>query len=227
MKKYLFLFLALAVFISCEKDDDKNDPTTVTDIDGNVYQTVKIGNQLWMAENLRVTHYRDGSVIPNITEPAAWTGLSSGARCYYNNDSATHDAVYGVLYNGYAITDSRNIAPEGWHVATADDWEALIDTLGGYDMAGGKMKEAGTIHWNDPNTGANNTSGFSALPGGYRSGGSGTSVFINEKAYWWSSSVSASNTARMYSYPLSYDTSEAESVTDGFKWGFSVRCVKD
>lgn len=227
MKKYLFLFLALAAFISCEKDDDKNEPVTVTDIDGNVYQTVQIGSQLWMAENLRVTRYRDGSVIPNITENGAWTGLTTGARCYYDNDSATHDVVYGVLYNGYAITDSRNIAPEGWHVATQEDLEMLIDTLGGLDIAGGKMKEAGIIHWNDPNTDADNTSGFSALPGGYRSGNSGTSVYLNEMAYWWSSTIDASNSNRIHSYSLSYDASEIESVTDALKWGFSVRCVKD
>lgn len=227
MKKYLFLLLALVAFISCEKDDDNNEPITVTDIDGNVYQTVKIGNQLWMAENLRVTHYRDGSVIPNITGDAAWTGLTTGARCYYDNDSATHDAVYGALYNGYAIKDSRNIAPEGWHVATKEDWEVLIDTLGGFDIAGGKMKEAGTIHWDDPNTEADNTSKFSALPGGYRSGGSGTSIYLNEMAIWWSSTQDPANTERFYSYSLNYDVSEIKSMNDVVKWGFSVRCVKD
>lgn len=224
MNYYLFLFPALAVFISCEKDDDKNDPTTVTDIDGNVYQTVKIGDQLWMAENLRVTHYRDGSVIPNITGSSAWTGLSSGARCYYNNDSATHDALYGVLYNGYAITDSRNIAPEGWHVATADDWDELKTALGGTAEIGGKLKEEGTIHWISPNTGATNEPHFGARPGGLRNE-SGAFSNLTSSGYWWAPDDGTGDDLLIRSLYCN----ELNIFTYSFskKLAFSVRCVKN
>ena len=139
----------------------------MTDIDGNTYQTVKIGNQWWIAENLNVTHYQNGDAIPNVTDSAAWWGLTSGAYCNYNNDAA-NVAVYGRLYNWYAVHDSRNIAPAGWHVPSDAEWQTLVDYLGGDPVAGGKMKEAGTTHWISPNTGATNESGFSGLPGGYR-----------------------------------------------------------
>lgn len=224
MKKYLFLLLALVAFISCEKDDDKSDSTTVTDIDGNVYQTVKIGDQVWMAENLRVTHYRDGSAIPNITETSAWTGLSSGARCYYNNDSATHDAVYGVLYNGYAITDSRNIAPEGWHVATADDWDELKTALGDSVGIGGKLKEEGTTHWIPPNTGATNETHFGALPGGLRNE-TGTYLNATSSGYWWAPDEGTGDNLSIRSLYCN----ELKIFTYSFskKMAFSVRCVKN
>ncbi len=140
----------------------------VTDIDGNTYQTIKIGNQWWMAENLKVTHYRNGDAIPNVTDYTEWVYLTSGAYCAYDNDNS-HVATYGRLYNWYAVSDSRNVAPSGWHVSTFEEWQTLEDYLGGSSVAGGKLKEAGTSHWASPNTGATNESGFSALPSGYRS----------------------------------------------------------
>lgn len=226
MKKYLILFLVLATFISCEKDDNKDEefPATVTDIDGNIYQTVKIGSQLWMADNLRVTHYRDGSVIPNITDNGAWSGLTSGARCYYNNDSASHDAVYGVLYNGYAITDSRNMAPEGWHVATSDDWDELKTALGGTAEIGGKLKEEGTTHWITPNTGATNETHFGALPGGLRNE-TGTYSNLASSGYWWAPDEGTGDNL----WIRSLYCNELKIFTYSFskKKAFSVRCVKD
>ena len=125
--------------------------STVTDIDGNVYQTVTIGTQEWMAENLKVTHYRNGDPIQLVTDDSSWSNLSTGAYCDYDNDG-DNVAVYGRLYNWFAVNDSRAIAPAGWHVATAADWQTLIDILGGDAVAGGKMKEAGTAHWLAPNT---------------------------------------------------------------------------
>lgn len=226
MKKYLFLCLALAAFISCEKDDNKDDelPATVTDIDGNVYETVKIGNQLWMAENLRVTHYRNGSDIPNITENAAWTGLTTGARCYYDNDSATYDTAYGVLYNGYAIADSRNIAPEGWHVATKEDWNELQTALGGSVAIGGKLKEEGTMHWISPNTGATNESDFGALPGGLRNE-AGAFSNLTSSGYWWAPDEVAGENLGIRS--LYCNELNIFTYNFGKKLAFSVRCVKD
>lgn len=140
-------------------------PPTVTDYDGNVYQTVLIGDQCWMMENLKVTHYRNGDPIPHVTDGVTWGNLTSGAYCNYNNDEG-NVATYGRLYNWYAVDDSRNIAPAGWHVPSDAEWQTLVDYLGGDAVAGGKMKEAGTTHWASPNTGATNESGFTALPGG-------------------------------------------------------------
>jgi len=138
---------------------------TVTDIDGNVYKTVVIGNQTWMAENLTVSKYRDGTPIPNITTSSTWSTTTSGAWCYYQNNPAL-GAVYGKLYNGYVFTGSRNVAPVGWHVATNAEWQALFDYCGG--VGGGNadyLKEAGTAHWSKTSLNSNIT-GFTALPGG-------------------------------------------------------------
>jgi uncharacterized protein (TIGR02145 family) len=196
---------------------------TVTDIDGNVYQTVTIGTQVWMAENLRVTHYRNGNSIPNVTDTTAWQALASGAYCDYNNDTATV-ATYGRLYNWYAVNDSLNIAPAGWHVASDAEWDTLVVYLGGEAVAGGKMKEAGTTHWQSPNTGATNESGFSALPGGFCDPFGGFNL-EGSYAYLWSSTESYSGSARFLF--LSFDFSEAHRSNLNLHFGFSVRCVRD
>ena len=195
---------------------------TVTDIDGNLYYTVKIGEQWWMLENLRVTHYRNGDAIPNVTDDAEWEGLSTGAYCDYDNDPA-NVATYGRLYNWYAVGDSRNIAPAGWHVPSDDEWQTLVDYLGGSSVAGGKMKEAGTTHWNPPNTGATNESGFSALPGGYRIHyGSFDMGFYT---YFWSSTEYSSSYAWYRS--LNYINSQVGRDYYDKRLGISVRCVRD
>ena len=176
----LVLFVIL-VIIACKKeniDNPTNGKTTVvfnpnvsygsmTDQDGNVYKTVTIGTQTWMAENLRTTKYRDGTAIPNVTDFTAWYYSTTGAYCTYNNTIRLDSiATFGILYNGYAVIDSRNIAPAGWHVPTDAEWKTLTTYLGGDSVAAGKMIEAGTKHWIDPNIGATNESGFSATPAG-------------------------------------------------------------
>jgi uncharacterized protein (TIGR02145 family) len=183
---YIGLLLVFLVSISCSDststDDDSNtddDPATVTDIDGNVYNTVKIGNQLWLAENLKVTRYSNGDPIPKVTDNAQWESLTTGAYCEYMNDSS-NASIYGYLYNWYAVNDSRGLAPKGWHVHTSNEWGIMQEHLG---HNGGKLKETGTNNWEHPNEGATNESGFSALPGGFRDlngvfGGMGYTAFF-------------------------------------------------
>jgi uncharacterized protein (TIGR02145 family) len=208
--------------------------STVTDIDGNVYQTVTIGTQVWMAANLRVTHYRNGEDIPNVTEGPTWAALTTGAYCEYNND-ANNVATYGRLYNWYAAVDSRNIAPIGWHVASNAEWKQLEMYLGMSQFQadssgwrgtteGGKLKEAGYVHWTSPNTGATNESGFAALPGGYRLN-YGAYYGMSNDAIFWSSTERGSITA--WSRALSYGSSVVGCNGNYKEDGFSVRCVKD
>ena len=207
---------------------------TVTDIDGNVYQTVKIGDQWWMAENLKVTHYRNGDPIPNVTDDSTWEGLTTGAFGNYDNDANIAE-TYGSLYNGYAVDDSRNIAPEGWHVPSDDEWKELEMYLGmnqseAYNTGwrgtdeGGKLKEAGIVHWFSPNFGATNESGFSALPGGYRRSTGGYSK-IGGYAYF-RSSTELNNGNTWYRH-LDYERSKVYRSNHDDQAGFSVRCVRD
>ena len=139
---------------------------TVTDIDGNIYKTVTIGSQVWLAEDLKTTKYNDGTPIPYVTDKEEWINTKSGAycwNCWYCKDES-NDSIYGALYNWYAITGK--LCPVGWHVSTDQDWETLIDYCGGWEIAGGKLKEVGTIHWESPNLGATNEFGFTAIPFG-------------------------------------------------------------
>ena len=206
--------------VRCVKDAEES---TLTDIDGNVYQTVAIGTQVWMAENLKVTHYPNGDDIPNVTDNATWEALNTGAYCEYNNDT-NNVATYGRLYSGYAVGDSRNIAPTGWHIPSDAEWQTLVDYLGGISVAGGKMKEAGTMHWYSPNIGATNESGFSGLPCGYRSY-DGPYSRIGYSAYFWSSTELSSSEA-WYRY-LDYNGSGVYRGSSGKRFGYSVRCVRD
>ena len=206
-------------------DSAIGDSSTVTDIDGNVYQTVQIGDQCWIAENLKVKHYRNGDPILHLTDNSGWTSTSSGAYCVYNNDPSNAE-TYGNLYNWYAVDDSRNIAPEGWHVPTDDEWQTLVDYLGGSSVAGGKLKEAGTEHWNSPNTGATNESGFTALPGGYRGyGGGGSYSSMGNAGDFWSSTGSPSGGA--WGRDLGCSSSVVYRSNFNKQFGFSVRCLRD
>ena len=196
---------------------------TLTDIDGNVYKTITIGNQTWMAENLKVTHYRNGDPIPNVTGSTAWYNLTSGAYCDYNND-ASNSAIYGHLYTWFAATDNRNIAPAGWHIPNDLDWNTLVGYLGGGDEAN-KMKESGLVHWK-PSNASTNSSGFTALPGGYRVGynGSAYTVFgyINTYGVYWSSSVSTFDSNQ--GSCRYFDSRSTVTWTSGFKMhGFSIK----
>jgi len=196
----------------------------LVDWDGNTYGTVRIGNQVWMAENLKVTHYRDGTPITPVTDPGEWTALTTEAYCIYNNNTSNELDTYGALYNWYAVTNGHNIAPEGWHVPTDDEWTTLTNHLGGAGVAGEKLKETGTNHWNSPNTGATNESGFTALPGGYRTN-NGNYYVLGTYGYFWSATESSSSTA--WYRILNYGDSDVGRVSQLKRFGFSVRCVRD
>ncbi|MDO9257587.1 MAG: fibrobacter succinogenes major paralogous domain-containing protein [Bacteroidales bacterium] len=232
------------VLISIDSITFKNNTTaseTVTDIDGNVYHTVKIGKQTWMVENLKTTKYRNGNggTIPNVINATDWPFLSTGAYCNYNNDE-DNGLKYGRLYNGYAVTDVRNLAPAGWHVATDTDWTILIDYLiaNGYNYDGTKDDNrvakslASPTDWttyvgpgaigNDLTK--NNSTGFSALPGGYRSSDYPSSfVSIGFKCSWWS----CTTTNDTYGRSLEYNSSYAFRDNYPRRSGLYVRCVKD
>lgn len=195
---------------------------TLADIDGNVYKTVEIGKQIWMAENLKVTRYRNGDEIPNVKDCSAWAGLSSGARCAYDDREYKAD-VYGYLYNWYAVSDGRKIAPSGWHMPTDEEWQTLVDYLGGENVAGGKMKETGTSHWKRLNTGATNVSGFSGLPGGYLSDGS--FYYLGIDASFWSATEYGADIA--WSRYLCYGNSRVYRQSCIKLNGFSVRLLRD
>ena len=196
----------------------------MTDIEGNVYSIVTIGNQLWMAENLKVTRYRDGSAIQCVTADSVWCDLKSGAYCWGSEDSASYRATYGALYNFYAVNDNRGLCPNGWHVPTEAEWLAMEAYLGGHEVAGGKAKESGTVHWNRPNTGATNESGFAGLPAGGRGrfGGPGE---IGNYATWWSST--ATDSVYAWHWGLYTGNARIRSNSGHKASGFSVRCVKD
>lgn len=213
MKKTILLFTILA-FFSIE-----NKAQTITDVDGNVYSIVTIGTQQWLVENLKVTHYRNGDPIPNITDATQWGQLTNGAYCWYNNDIA-NKAIYGALYNQYTISDVRGIAPTGCHIPTDVEWTTLITYSGGYSVAGGKLKETGTTHWQSPNTGATNEYGFTALPGGTRYNDGTLFLLIGQAGYWWSSTD-------MIDFDMYYQTTVAGPQPTSENFGYSVRCLKD
>lgn len=213
---------------------------TVTDIDGNTYTTIEIGTQVWMMENLRTTTYRDGTPIPNVTDDSEWAGLSSGAYCNYANDGA-NGYTYGRLYNGYAVDDSRNIAPEGWHVATGDEVSTLIHFVSGTNPimngTGARLKEVGTDHWQSPNPYADNSSAFTALPGGFRMVLPTTEfMFLGNRGIWWATGTWGGAGEKNYFY-MRHDShmfygSQSGDVyprtpTYNLGNGYSVRCVKD
>ena len=185
--------------------------------------TIVIGTQQWMEKNLDVLTYRNGDIIPQVTDPTAWAALTTGAWCYYNNDVA-NGAIYGKLYNWYAVNDPRGLAPTGWHVPTDDEWTTLSTTLGGDAVAGGKMKVAGTTRWTTPNTGATNESGFAGLPGGFRNS-NGSFSNVGGAGYWWSSTEF--NTTFAWLRGLYYNDGSIDRFNYNKKGGFSVRCLRD
>ncbi|MCX6159147.1 MAG: fibrobacter succinogenes major paralogous domain-containing protein [Ignavibacteriae bacterium] len=160
----------------------KKSISQVTDIDGNVYKTVKIGNQEWMAENLNVEHYRNGDSILQVQDAKEWSILTTGAWCYYENNSE-NGKTNGKLYNLYAVNDSRGLAPEGWHIPNKAEFAQLSNYLGGDEIAGGKLKS--TTLWYNPNTGATNESGFTIYPGGSRIS-NGDFNNIGKDVWFWS-----------------------------------------
>jgi uncharacterized protein (TIGR02145 family) len=184
---------------------------------------IVIGTQQWMSKNLDVAFYRNGDPIPQVADPAAWAVLTTGAWCYYNNDSIQGNK-YGKLYNWYAVNDPRGLAPQGWHVPSDAEWTILETALGGSSVAGGKMKEAGTLNWTTPNTGGNNNSGFAGLPGGFRVS-FGSFFDVGFYGYWWSS-TEASTTFAWVRF-LDYGFGSVDRGNFNKRIGFSVRCLRD
>jgi uncharacterized protein (TIGR02145 family) len=196
---------------------------TVKDKEGNKYKTVLIGDQWWMAENLKATKYQNGDPIQLVTDNTAWANLSSGAYCKYNNDNAI-SSVYGNTYNYWVAADVRNVCPIDWHVPTKADFQTLVDYLGGQVAAGGKLKEAGITHWLSPNTAATNETGFATLPGGYRST-SGSYGYVSYYGYLWANDSVTPDTATFL--VLYYNFPDASVTNDDKNHGFNIRCIKN
>ncbi len=221
---------------------------TMTDIDGNGYPTVQIGGQCWMVADLKVSRYPNGDPIPYIDDNATWAALAdnntSDAYSFYgdsNNDGIIDIAYpdYGALYTyAAAIADNwtrdnsstnseggQGICPDGWHLPTDAEWTTLTTFLGGTNVAGGEMKETGTTHWISPNTGATNSSSFTALPGGYRDNFNGISSYVSNYGYWWSGTEFSSSTT--YDRALGYNFANFLSNNSNKSYGTSVRCIRD
>ena len=210
------------------------------DADANNYPVVKIGSQTWMAENLKVTHYPDGTDIPLVTDKTEWYNLGANntddAYCYYNNNANGEKDIYGALYTYAAAigddwtkdnNENQGVCPDGWHLPSDAEWTTLTDYLGGTSVAGGKMKETGTTHWKNPNTAADNSSGFTALPGGFRSGDNGLFNSVGEYGVWWSSTESYASLIAYIRY-LGYDRTGVTRTEGDLKdSGYSVRCIRD
>lgn len=205
----------------------KGSPTVASDVlkdgDGNVYRTVKIGNQIWMAENLRSTKYIDGSPIPEVKDAKAWADNTTGAFCWYNNDGATYDALYGKLYNWHAINTGK-LAPPGWRVPTDEDWDELVKTLGGDKLAGMKMKIAGKLHWQG-NEKATNESGFGAYSG-FRSNNGGF-IYHSTKGLYWSSTQNFNSPQNAFGRELAYSFDGVNRVSYHKGHGGFVRFIKE
>jgi len=205
-------------------------PTTTTTTTANPYlcalNDVTIGSQIWTACNLNVETYADGTIIPEVQVEEDWRDLTTGAWCYYENNTA-NGPVYGKLYNWYAVNDPRGLAPAGYHIPTDAEWTTLTTYLDGESVAGGKMKETGFSHWNDPNTGATNSSGFTGLPGGYRyDAGVFDFIGIGVLGMWWSSTEDNIGSSSFFRY-LSHTSGVAYRISYPQAYGYSVRLIKD
>lgn len=220
--KFISLGAIIIIFIACSKNEE-NSNDIVTDQDGNKYNTIKIGNQIWMSENLKTTTYRNGDAIPNITDPTAWYNLTTAAYCDYDNNPA-NSSTYGKLYNWHAV-HSGQLCPAGWHIPTEAEWNILETFLGEESLAGGKLKEKNFIHWQSPNTAATNETGFTGLPGGYRSS-TGSFFNLGYDGYWWGSETGSDISYARYHY-LDFNIGFLLENEDYKVDGLSVRCIKD
>jgi uncharacterized protein (TIGR02145 family) len=230
MLVFPMIIVGMVVMMStgCKKKETTPDPVpapipqTVTDFDGNVYQTVKIGTQVWLMQDLKVTHYNNGDPIPINPTPWNWKNLKTGAYVDYSNTPSL-SAIYGRLYNWYAATDHRLIAPPGWHVPSEAEWATLITYLGGDQVAGGELKEAGSTHWWS-NTAATNGSGFTGLPGGNCSS-DGFYYNLNYYGFEWSTTADVPNKA--WCIELDGSSAVVKNYVDDKIYGFAVRCIMD
>jgi uncharacterized protein (TIGR02145 family) len=226
----IYPFSIMAMFLlmltySCKDDENKDPLNKVRDIDGNLYHTVTIGTQVWMVENLNVTHYRNGKPIQNITIDSLWMSDTIGAYCNHSNKDSL-GLIYGKLYNWYAVNNPLSLAPAGWHVPSDAEWTELINYLGGDSVAGAKLKEAGTKHWKNPiYYKTTNESGFTALPGGNRDCNGYFGYDFGFRGFWWSS-TGGDTYGSFYRWMVAPDCMV-------YRWsycektGFSVRCIKD
>ena len=196
--------------------------TTISDIEGNIYNTVSIGNQIWMASNLSTSRYRNGAYIPYILNSNQWALTKSPALSFYNHDN-TYETNYGKQYNWYAVTDTQGICPNGWHIPSNNEWTILSDFLGGLNVAGGKMKAMGTQFWSFPSNG-NNSSGFTGLPGGFRNV-DGTFGILGYNGFWWS--ATDENEQKAFNRSIIYTDNVLSVGSSSKNQGFSVRCLKD
>ena len=195
----------------------------VTDVDGNTYHMVTIGTQVWLLENLKTSHYRNGDAIPLVNNATNWSNLTTGAYCYLNN-LASNNQTFGKLYNWFAVNDSRKLAPAGWHIPSVNEWVTLFNYLGGSSVAGGKMKSTGTTLWYSPNLGATNSSGFTGYPGGACTE-SGNFTVTRYYGWFWSSDPLPWNQGSYTS--LFYNWESVAQENSDRRAGNSVRCIKD
>jgi len=230
-----FSYTELISLLESEGIIPSNFAGVITDIDDNNYKIARIGDQIWMTENLKTTKYSDGSPIPNIADNATWVGINSGAYCWYENNPTLYKNIYGALYNWHAAVDNRNICPSGWHVPSDAEWKTLERNLGmssaetndsGWrgTTEGGKIKEVGTTHWKDPNVGATNSSGFTARASGCRTEGGGFAYSLIDANFWSTTPGSGTSTwIRMleHSYTMIYRWERQQ------RSGMSIRCLKD
>ena len=257
MKKLIIALIILNILISCKKSisNTKSNSNSnncidnplinfatigtpigkfddcITDVDGNVYKTVTIGTQTWMAENLKTSKYNDGNIIPNITDNFQWKNNTTGAWCYYNNEK-TYNEKYGKLYNWYVLfnndNNNKNICPSGWHIPTSDNWHVLYNYLKNDSLSGGlgeKMKSITNNEWVTPNLGATNTSLFTGLPSGSRDG-DGFFGNIGMGCYWWCAPKYSNDFIKHQT--LTYETNDLKEIMyNNGNTGFSVRCLKD
>ncbi len=217
----------MAIF-SCNKDDYTEEETKVTDIDSNVYTIFKMGKFRWLRENLRVTRYNNGDFI-GTTNPDTLdisNEVSPKYQWVYNSNDSNL-LYYGRLYTWYTVADSRKLCPEGWHVPSDAEWNELLDSLGGWAVAGAKLKEPGTSHWDNPNT-TFSTTGFDAMPGGIHAKDSGSANVFSQlhlNGFWWTTNENGGDYGK--SKTLSNDSSTVETVLHKKYEGLSVRCIKD
>ncbi|NHM08203.1 hypothetical protein G4D82_13310 [Flavobacterium sp. CYK-4] len=225
MRKHYFNLVWILVIVigitSCSNEENKTQnqvaarPTVPV-----MANEVQIGNQIWMTKNLNVSRYRNGDPIPQVQDPNQWGSLTTGAWCYYGNNTSV-GMKYGKLYNWYAVHDPRGLAPIGWHIPSYLEWNVLGSYLG--NLGGGKLKEMGTMHWEMPNTDASNITGFTGLPGGYRYG-FGDFVNLGREGIWWSSTELVSV---VWVKKLFYGDGDLNTLTEDKSYGFSVRCLRD
>jgi uncharacterized protein (TIGR02145 family) len=225
IKKYfsfVLIFLMLYLYgIRCSKEEKPPDP--VEDIEGNIYKTIKAGTQIWMAENLKTTKYNDGTDIPLVQDTEAWEENKTPGYCWYNNEETKYKDPYGALYNGYAV-NTGNLCPTGWHVPSREEWQILRDFEGDTLKGGGKLREAGTAHWLSPNKGADNSSGFTALPAGIRYFEGSFASVLSYTAFW---SSTETGTEDQWYTGLYFGDAAFTMDHKRKRQGFSVRCIKD